>query len=71
MAKHIDYLHSDFPLEGDTCPMCGKRSWWVMKCNGCGRIFCRNCKPEYFTEYDYGDVDITCECGAETLFYDT
>lgn len=50
MEYQIDYLHRDDnpPLDGWECPTCHKKSWWVLKCNKCGEIFCKHCKPEYF-----------------------
>lgn len=67
--KYIDYYYKSLPLEGNPCPKCGKRTWWVMKCNECGKVFCRYCKPEAFVNED-GDIEVTCDCGAETVFID-
>ena len=67
--SHIDFLYCEAPLEGSTCPNCGEKSWWVMKCKECGKVFCRYCKPEAFVNID-GDIDVTCDCGAITVFID-
>lgn len=65
--KHIDFLYNDEPFEQHTCSTCGKPSGYVMKCNECGKVFCFNCRPEWF-ESDEDWTDVTCECGSTTLF---
>lgn len=67
--SYVDYLYSTLPLEGNVCPVCEERTWWVMKCQQCGKIFCRYCKPEAFINED-GDITVTCDCGAFTIFID-
>lgn len=57
---------------GEICPTCGKKSWYIMKCNKCGKIFCKHCNPRAYVYDDPNDTDstleITCECGESTLF---
>lgn len=46
---YIDYnFKGEPPLEGWTCPTCGQKSWWVMKCSNCGAVFCKHCQPKNF-----------------------
>ena len=66
--SYIDYLYHTFPLEGNTCPVCGNKTWMVLKCHECGKVFCRYCKPEWFHTDEEGDVEVTCECGTSVLF---
>lgn len=64
--------------DGDVsrCPVCGCMSRWVMKCDGCGDIFCIFCKPQNFIadkptkeSIELSDVTVTCEeCGEHTYF---
>ena len=49
MNNGIDYAYKgDPPLEGWECPTCHQKSWWVLQCNNCKKIFCKHCKPEFF-----------------------
>lgn len=67
----ISYLHSDPDIRGENCPVCGKRSWNIYKCNDCEKIFCKYCRPDLINVLDderFGDLEVNCDCGSVTLF---
>lgn len=69
----ISYLHSDPDIRGEVCPSCGNRSWNIYKCDDCGKIFCKHCRPDLVNLLDidrFGDLEVSCDCGSVTLFLD-
>lgn len=67
----IEYLFKNPSIFGEKCPMCGKKSWEIFKCDKCGKVFCKYCRPDLVKiDSKTGNIDVTCECGSTTLFYD-
>lgn len=69
----IDYYYKqDLSAEPEKCPSCGSRTWYVVKCNSCGTVFCKRCKPKSFAivEECPEDVMVACDCGDELLLID-
>lgn len=72
----ISYLFNNPNICGEVCPVCGKKSWDIFKCDICGEIFCKSCKAECVKEdkdedgQKTGNIDVTCKCGSTTLFID-
>lgn len=69
----ISYLHNDPDIKGEVCPSCGKKSWSIYKCDVCGKIFCKHCRPDLVNLLDddrFGDLEVSCDCGSATLFLD-
>jgi len=69
----ISYLHSDPDIRGEVCPTCGRRSWSIYRCDDCGKVFCKYCRPDLVNSLDderFGDMEIKCDCGSVSLFLD-
>lgn len=64
----ISYVYPNPALEGEKCPTCGKKSWDIFKCDKCGKIFCKFCRPDLIDKTDEDMIDVTCECGSTQLF---
>lgn len=63
----INYLYDDPDIFGELCPICGKKSCDIFRCDKCGKVFCKHCGSE-FISYEDDNFDITCECDSTTLF---
>ena len=71
MAISYFYKENELKIEGNPCPICGKKTWNVFKCDKCGKVFCEYCGAKYIERDDDIDfLDITCECGSVTGFCD-
>lgn len=74
MAIGISYVYKNPNVAGESCPVCGRKSWDIFRCNKCGNIFCKYCSPGCIKndpDPDVGDIYVTCpKCGNIGTFYD-
>ena len=67
----INYVYPNPSVFGESCPVCGKKSWDVYKCDKCGKIFCKYCHPEFMAiDKESKDIEVKCECGSTSIFTD-
>ena len=67
MAIGISYVYKNPNVAGESCPVCGRKSWDIFRCNKCGSVFCKYCSPGCIKndpDPDVGDIYVTCpKCG--------
>ena len=67
----IDYLYKNPSIFGEPCPICGRKTWNIFKCEKCGKIFCKYCRPDLVTIDDESEnMEVICDCGSSALFVD-